>query len=141
MAKLLSNATANRLMALLDSQGSRLIGKAPQPLDMYGVGPIMSFTCSLAGTDVNITGGNIWFSDSVIDQAAGSVTLSGATEYVYLWMYKAGGSGGFGHSTTAPLSLSDRWIWPLCYVVGDGASYNIATVLHHGDLFMFSPLR
>ena len=88
-----------------------------------------------------VAAGRIWFSDAVYTIAAATVTLTGATEYVYAYHLKDHSSSGLSHSTSAPLSLGDRWIWPLVYATATAGVWSIETILHRGDIFMFAPLR
>jgi hypothetical protein len=143
MGKILSDKTADQLVRLLNDMGRGVQHRMNDPRDLAASDSnnLMTFRVTVEGNVASITTGTIWFSDTSFDLSAGTVTLTGATEYVYAYLQKNHTANGFAHSTSKPLSLGDKWIFPLVYCEGYAGIYMVKKVLHQGDLFMFSPLK
>lgn len=101
----------------------------------------LTFSCSLSGSTVTIAAGVIMLGDVSYEVASDTVTLSGATEYVYLWHKKNHSSSGFEHMATVPTSAGDEWRWILCRYTGSGGVYTLAAIHHVGDVSEKLPMQ
>jgi len=93
-----------------------------------------AFGCSLSGSTVTIQEGTISLGDVDYTVSSGTVNLSGATCYVYVYLKKDKSAKGFAVETSRPTSSGDEWRWPLVLYSLSGATYQEVKVLRHGDI-------
>ena len=100
-----------------------------------------SLSCSIASPVVSVTAGTISFADQVYTVSGGDVTLTGATEYVYVYHMKDHNDSGIGHVSTYPISNGDRWYWTLAKYTATARMWTLSTILRRGDIDAYLPLR
>lgn len=146
MAVLLKNETGRKLVNILARQEGRNLarqGYTPRDLD-GGTSANHSFKVSIKVDEATISTGSWRFlgpSDGNYLVAEDTLTLTGATEWVYTWHMKDHSSSGMAHSATEPVSNGDRWIWPLAYCEPTSGNYRIVRSLWiAGDIIVCLPL-
>jgi len=110
-------------------------------VDSDGSSASLTFSCSLASPVVTVTLGSIWFADAQYAVAEDTVTLTGATEYVYVWHNKDHSDSGIDHSSTPPISNGNRWIWVLCTYTVSAGVWTLSSIRHRGDVHAYLPMR
>jgi hypothetical protein len=105
-----------------------------------------SFACSTAGYVCTVQPGTIRMHGLAEYplSSAGTVTLTGSTEYVYLEVARGETTGttpDIKHSSTEPATTSTHLRIPLCkYTSTVAGSYTLERILHDGDVQLDTPL-
>lgn len=94
----------------------------------------ISFKVTVSGATATVAAGLILFQSSNETIAQATASLSGATEYVYVYETKDHSSRGIDHAETQPVSDATRWVWILAYLTASGSSYVITKIHYEGDI-------
>jgi hypothetical protein len=98
-----------------------------------------AFTPTVSGMGVSVREGVIQLGATNYVVGAGTVTLSGAVEYVYVYHDKNHSTSGFGHSSTLPDSAGDQWRWILSKYALSGSTYAEVWAGHRGNIIVGTP--
>lgn len=102
-----------------------------------GSDPVISFDCQLKIDVVSVLAGSVRLSTANYSVAAADVTLSGVTEWVYVYHERDHSASGISHSATEPVSSGTRWCWPLAYYTATAGKYKLDHICHRGDIFLY----
>jgi hypothetical protein len=98
-----------------------------------------SFSCSVSGSTCTITEGIIQLGAVSYEVPQGTVTLTGATEYVYIYHMKDHSASGFGHSSSIPNSAGDEWRFILVKFASSGTTWTEVWTGHKGNIILAAP--
>ena len=104
----------------------------------FGTEVVDGYTCRVYAGTIRL------FGIGSYDVAETDVTLSAATEWVYVFHNLDHSTSGVTHSATEPSAINGtRYEWPLIKLTSSdgGASYAIDQRRHFGDIFLGSPIR
>ena len=68
------------------------------------------------------------------------VTLTGSTEYVYVWQEKNHSTSGIDHMASYPTSEGNRWRWPLVVFTLTNGAYE-GKLIRQGDIDVMLPTQ
>ena len=138
-----------------------LLAPGVDPVDEIGLqryttegdgGDSQTFDWVLSGAGITIAPGTVWADKSNLHIAGATLTLAGATEWVYVWMQRDLSVGGIDHMTEEqtssidhmteePTSSTDRILLPLAVFEGSGTTYaQKGATCHRGDFYFSQPV-
>jgi hypothetical protein len=110
----------------IESIGSDYHVEAEEEAECLGGGDeTRPFSVSVAGSTATITPGIMQIGAISYEIAySGTVTLAGATEYIYAYHKKDHSSSDFGHSSSLPNSAGDEWRFIIAKYAASGSTWN-----------------
>lgn len=103
-----------------------------------GGGVAQTFDIALSGNVATVQAGSIRTETANYDVASDTVTLTGSTEWVYVYHDKDHGQSGISHSATEPVSNATRWYWTLAkYTATAGVYAQDGAIRHRGDIYLY----
>ena len=101
---------------------------------------VSNWTFSCTGSATIAISAGVWqVGDVSYEVPSGTVTLTGAVEYVYAYHMKDHSSSGFGHSSTLPNSAGNQWKIILAKYAGSGGAWSQAWLGHKGNIILTTP--